>query len=160
MTSPDDRLNQLLDAECANALEDVDRLSETDLRRLREVIAPGTSATPEAQQNAISLLTRAGDQDAVPVIIERLADLDERLRITAVDALGRLGTPAATEAVLERAGDPSADVRRFAAVALERIGGPAARDRLAQVALDDPADFVRRRARQGLAHLDERGRPR
>jgi HEAT repeat protein len=95
----------------------------------------------------------------VPVIIERLADFDERLRITAVDALGRLGTPEAAGAVLDRAGDPSPDVRRFAAVALARIGGAAARDRLARTAEDDPADFVRRRARRAVAELDARQGP-
>jgi HEAT repeat protein len=158
MASSSERIQQLLSAECANALEVAEQLNQDDLRLLRDVIAPGTTADPGAQQNALSLLARAGDREAVPVIIERLADFDERHRISAVDALGRLGTPEAASTVLDLADDSSADVRRFAVVALARIGDAAARARLARAAEDDPADFVRRRARRALAQLDARQR--
>ena len=154
MASSNERIQDLLLAECAHALEVAGQLDEDDLRRLREIIAPGTTADPAAQQNALSLLARAGDRDAVPVIIERLADFDERQRITAVDALGRIAGAEATVTVLDLADDPSPDVRRFAAVALARIGGTAARARLTQAADDDPAVFVRDQARRGLAQLD------
>jgi HEAT repeat protein len=156
MASSDERIEQLLMAECANVLEDAERLDHDDLRRLREVIASGTTADPRAQQNALSLLARSGDRDAVPVIIARLPDFDERQRITAVDALGRLAPPEAATAVLDLTNDPSADVRRFATVALARIGGVAARARLARTAEDDPVDFVRRQARRSLNRLDAR----
>jgi HEAT repeat protein len=156
MASSDERIEQLLMAECANVLEDAERLDQDDLRRLREVIASGTTADPRAQQNALSLLARAGDRDAVPVIVARLPDFEERQRITAVDALGRLATPKAATAVLDLTNDPSADVRRFAAVALARIGGVAARARLVRTAEDDPVDFVRRQARRSLSRLDAR----
>jgi HEAT repeat protein len=147
---------RLLSATCGNELERFALLDGEDLLRLRQIVAGTVVVDQTMQQNALALLGRAGDQEAVPVIVGRLANFDERERINAVDVLGRLNTPESISAVADRTTDPSPDVRRFAVTALSRAGGALAHERLNRVAAEDPVDLVRQRAEQALKELSER----
>lgn len=144
------KYERLLSATCGNELERYGLLDGEDLLRLRQIVAETVVVDQQTQQNALALLGRAGDQEAVPVIIGRIANLDERGRINAVDVLGRLNTPESISAVADLTTDPSPDVRRFAVIALSRAGGPVARERLTHVASGDPVALVRQRAEQAL----------
>lgn len=151
-----DELERLVNATCATTLERFTELDEEDLHRLRQMVEGSVAVGWGARQNALTLLGRAGDQDAVPLIINRLADFDERERINAVDALGRLATPNAVASVIELVDDPSPDVRRFAISTLGRTGGDVVRERLIRAAEEESVDFVRLKAEQVLHDLKQR----
>jgi HEAT repeat protein len=148
------KFERLLSATCGNELERFALLDGEDLLRLRQMVAGTVVVDQQTQRNALALLGRAGDQEAVPLIIGRLANLDERERINAVDVLGRLNTPESISAVADFTTDPSPDVRRFAVIALSRVGGALAREKLTHVAAGDPVGLVRQRAEQALKEFE------
>jgi HEAT repeat protein len=151
-----EELKRLVDATCGNELERFAVLDEEDLRYLRRMVEGTVVVSRGAQQNALTLLGRAGDREADSLIINRLADYDERERINAADVLGRLATRDSIAAVADMINDPSPDVRRFAISALGRAGGDLARERLTQAATEESVSFVRRKAEQVLQELGER----
>lgn len=156
MPQTPEQLERLVNASCGNELERFAVLDGEDLRQLRQMVEGAVLVNRRAQQNALALLGRAGDQDAAPLIIDRLAEFDERERINAADVLGRLATPDSIAAVADMLHDPSPDVRRFAISSLGRVGGDLARERLTQAAAEETVPFVRLKAEQVLQELEER----
>lgn len=78
---------------------------------------------PSVQDTAAYSLSRLGPE-AVPYLIECLADRDEQVRARAARALARIGPEArqAVSALVVALQDPSQEVRRQAAEALGQIG--------------------------------------
>lgn len=85
------------------------------------------SSSPLVREGACEALGVAGRKDAVPLLLDRLADGDPRVQGEAAAALGRVGDPAAAERLIAAFGRSSAwSLRAFglqalAALAPERL---------------------------------------
>ena len=80
---------------------------------------------------AAQILGRCGDASSVPLLLARLSDRSDRIRMSAAEALGRLGDKrAVAELVKCVMGDPVSPVRAEAARALGAIGDSSAVEHL------------------------------
>jgi HEAT repeat protein len=93
---------------------------------------------------AVRVAAVLGTPDAIPLLIERLADENEAVRCAAALGLGELKAEAGIPGLAGRLADQSGWVRDSAGDALARIGVPALPALVA--ALKDPRDPVRVRA--------------
>jgi HEAT repeat protein len=98
------------------------------------------------------VLGRTRDPEAVPLLLEALADADSQTRIYALLALGAGGDPRAAPAVSAALADADPGIRKTAAYALGELGGAGAAAALAPV-LADPVPDVRWNAALALARL-------
>lgn len=94
---------------------------------------------PELRMAAANAVGRAGVTEAVPTLLERIADEDRRVRRRAVRAAGRVGDSRAVERLATTSREASPPVRRETAIALGEIGGPRALDALIPLLRDDDA---------------------
>ena len=157
MTSEDYNLDEELRAECGHALEEIlDRRSDEDYDKLIALLAPDAEVEPVQQQNALHVLGRWGNPDAVPVIVQLMPQLDQRDLINAINALGQLGGPDAFRTIVEYENHPSADVRRFVASALNRIGTEEALEELKAMGDRDGSDIVRAKAQRLMKRHSQR----
>jgi HEAT repeat protein len=106
---------------------------------------------------AATVLGLSLQQDAVPALVDLLADPESELRVTAARALGLVGGRRAVAALCAHGTDPVWQVRSAVARALGRTGDPTAVPILA-VLLPDPAWWVRCNAALALSRLGEAGR--
>jgi HEAT repeat protein len=117
-------------------LSQLGRITETSVRRVLEgsvesiaraqphaLAALLEHGPPDALVPAISLASRLGLTNVVPVIIARLKDGDEPVRMAATRALGEFGTPSAVAAIEMALADPDRGVRQIALTALVDRGG-------------------------------------
>ncbi|MBZ0297300.1 MAG: HEAT repeat domain-containing protein [Anaerolineae bacterium] len=105
---------------------------------------------PEVRKNAVWAL-HMGQQQAVPVLIEALADEDEWVRFGAVIVLSKLGQMAVTP-LIEELHNPDPLIRANAAETLGRIGDRDAADSLVRT-LDDMNDKVWQQAAISLGRM-------
>ena len=78
---------------------------------------------PEALSPSISLATRLGLTQFIPVIIRHVTHAEESVRLAAVRSLGEFGTPTAIAAIESALEDPERDVRQLALTLLLDRGG-------------------------------------
>ena len=107
-----------------------------------------------ASPRIAELLVAFGSQ-AVPPLVDALADESSNARVWAAQILGRIGDPAACQPLLPRLRDPSERVRISAAEALGRLKARSAVMDLAQVALRDPVPPVRAEAARALGAIGD-----
>jgi HEAT repeat protein len=67
------------------------------LRAMNLLAAGGRRWIPWHRANAVAVLGRLGDDEAVPLLVRRLSDRNRRVREAAVRALGRIGDDQALE---------------------------------------------------------------
>lgn len=106
---------------------------------------------------AATVLGLSRQQDAVPALVELLADTETELRVNAARALGLVGGRRAVAGLCAHGTDPVWQVRSAVAQALGRAGDPAVVPTLAAL-LPDPAWWVRWNAALALSRLGEAGR--
>lgn len=106
---------------------------------------------------AATALGLSGQQDAVPALVDLLADPELELRVNAARALGLVGGRRAVTALCAHGTDPVWQVRSAVAQALGRAGDLAVVPILAAL-LPDPAWWVRWNAALALSRLGEVGR--
>jgi HEAT repeat protein len=115
------QLGRMADAGVRRVLEgSVESIARAQPQALAALLDAGPS---DALVPAISLASRLGLSNLVPVIVARLKDGDEAVRMSAVRALGEFGTPTAVGAIETALGDPERGVRQIALSALVNRGG-------------------------------------
>lgn len=114
----------------------------------------GSADVRVAALRSLSALGAKARSALIPIGVERLRDVDEAVRIEAVDALRACGQPAVAPLVEALADGKNKIVRRGAARALEGMGDAAvpAIDALA-AALDDKDSYVRLYAGRALGEI-------
>jgi HEAT repeat protein len=126
-----------------------------DARAVAPLIDVLAAAKDEEERYKVTrALSRIADPRVAPVLIERLKDPSDRIRVQAADALGPLKDRAAIEPLLDALKDASAGVRAAGARALCYLPD----DRLVSpmiVALDDPDSQVCYWAMQALTHTTD-----
>jgi HEAT repeat protein len=149
MTTKAYKLDEELRTGCGHALEEIlERRSDEDYHKLKALLDPDTEVETVQRQNALHLLGRWGNPDAVSTIVQLIPKLDQRDLINAINALGQLGGPDAFRTIVEHEHHPSADVRRFVASALNRIGTKEALEKLKAMGANDESDLVRTKAKR------------
>ena len=104
--------------EAADALVEIGRPAMESLLRM---VDRGSGL---AKSEAIGVLGRLGDSQAIGPIIENLRDDDKRVRWAASKALAEMGEPAVAY-LIDAIDDPNLSIRKRALEALVEIGGPA-----------------------------------
>ncbi len=113
---------------------------------LEEGTAGGATGATGARVWAAQILGRIADGRATDLLVARLHDRDDRLRMVAAEALGSIGDARAIGAIVRATlRDPAPQVRAHAAGALARLEGERAIDVLV-AALADPDYATRLRA--------------
>jgi len=92
------------------------------LPALRPLLADGD---PDRRWWAVRVLALLDNEEAAPLLIERLHDANEAVRCAAALGLGELTSEGAVPALIASLADPSGWVRDSAGDALARIGAPA-----------------------------------
>jgi HEAT repeat protein len=153
-----DLIQNLLDAIAAGDDEATERAAQACagqqalLPALRPLLA---SADPDRRWWTVRTLALVGGSEAVPLLMERLADADEATRCAAALGLGQLygepGAPDAIPALCACLADASGWVRDSAADGLAIIGEPAVPALVEAMA--DSRDGVRVRAASALRRI-------
>ncbi len=103
---------------------------------------------------AARVLGRIGDKEAVDVLMGRLHERHDLLRVAAAQALGLIGDPRALRPLMQASlRDPAPQVRAHAAAALTKVGGEKAID-VFVAALSDPDYGTRLRALEALESVE------
>jgi HEAT repeat protein len=115
------QLGRITEASVRRVLEgSVESIARAQPHALAALLDNGPT---DALVPAISLASRLGLSNLVPVIIARLKDGDEPIRMVAVRVLGEFGTPSAVAAMELALADPDRGVRQMALTALVDRGG-------------------------------------
>lgn len=112
-----------------------------------------TAGVPELRMAAANALGELGENEAVPHLINRFDDPDERVRARAARACGQLADPRATDSLESLLADKNATVRREAADALGNIGNRQALQALLD-RYNDSDERVRRIAVSGFGKFE------
>ena len=138
----------------ASALRDAVRLKNP--QAISQVAARIKASKGEDRLRDIGLLKEAKSPLAAPILIELLADPNERIRWSAADALGDTGNRAAVQALLPLLKDPHGIVRTAVAGSLYQLGDTSGQPILDELAASDNAQFRRTAAQLMASRPDER----
>lgn len=110
----------------------------------------------QIRETAIDVMEIMKEAAAVPVLIRRVRDVREpiKIRVLAARALGRIKDMRGVPALMAATKDSETWLRQTAAQALGSLQDPRSRARLT-VLLDDADERVRKAAQDALANLDE-----
>ncbi|MBN2406868.1 MAG: HEAT repeat domain-containing protein [Elusimicrobia bacterium] len=117
------------------------------------IMIQADSPNPMVRQKAVAFLGRVqpNDNGIIKIIIEKLSDISEGVRVSACAVVGSKKTQQAIEPLSKIIREDGADiVRKHAAMALGDIGGKKAQEVLVE-ALSDTSPMVRITAAQELA---------
>ena len=149
-----ERLKSPQTAERAAAANEMGRRGYRFRKEICELLRPLLRADPEPVVRAAAgrALGRLGAREAVPDLVEALADSSADVRVVAAAALWRLPDPSATAALLERVKDADRSVREWSVLALGVIGDKRSVPELVRL-LGDPERAVRLAAVRSLGRV-------
>jgi hypothetical protein len=118
-----------------------------------KAVDPGTSFLTRIE--AIKGLAALGNDEAVDIIREALADHERLVRREAVKALARIADPDAIDALVEALEAEDEDTQQYAAEALGEMGAPQALDGLSALT-QSKSFFVKAAAERALKQIREK----